>query len=65
MRQVLFDESTILVPGQFKLVYFTSGARDVYGVSKPFQVRLVAKRSRPCLERDRDSQNLCIFHFQF
>jgi len=37
--EVLFDESTILVPGQFKLVYFTSGARDVYGVSKPFHVR--------------------------
>jgi len=37
--QVLFDESVFLSPGDFKLVYFSAGARDILGCSKTFSVR--------------------------
>eukprot|EP00092_Neocalanus_flemingeri_P025806 GFUD01027972.1.p1 GENE.GFUD01027972.1~~GFUD01027972.1.p1 ORF type:complete len:457 (-),score=93.79 GFUD01027972.1:300-1670(-) len=37
--EVLFDESVFLSPGDFKLVYFSAGARDILGYSKSFRVR--------------------------
>jgi len=37
--EVLFDESVFLSPGNYKLVYFSAGARDILGCSKPFNVK--------------------------
>ena len=34
-----FDESVFLPPSNYMLVYFSSGARDIYGVSQPFSIR--------------------------
>jgi len=34
-----FDESVFLPPSSYMLVYFSSGARDVFGVSQPFSIR--------------------------
>lgn len=37
--EVLFDESVFVSPGNYRLVYFSAGARDVLGYSNSFTVK--------------------------
>jgi len=36
---VIFGETVNLSPGQFRLVYFSSGGRDILGISDVISVR--------------------------
>lgn len=37
--QTEFDESVFLPPSDYILIYFSSGAKDIFGVSQPFSIR--------------------------
>jgi len=49
--EVLFDESVFLSPGDYKLVYFSAGARDILGCSKNFSVKFREFSTGPATSR--------------